>query len=219
MKLFLDSAEIADWNKIYGVPSVQGVTTNPTLVRQAGKIVSLECYLNLLDNAQTRKIPELMLQLSVEDVAICLDWAHALSERSSTTRLTFKLPCHTTWQPSHKALKNAGFQTLLTVVSNPLQLLWARDEGANYVAPYLSRLEQEGRDIKLFIDAIVKVQNSGGPKMMAASVKTADVLSFLIGSGAYACTAKPAFYVSLIEDAVTLSAMKQFELDSVPARL
>jgi transaldolase len=41
MKFYLDSADARQWALPAGCPQVQGVTTNPTLVMQAGLPVSL----------------------------------------------------------------------------------------------------------------------------------------------------------------------------------
>ena len=51
MKLYLDSADARQWAVPAGCPPVQGVTTNPTLVMQAGLPVSLPGYLQLVAQA------------------------------------------------------------------------------------------------------------------------------------------------------------------------
>ena len=68
MKFFLDSADAQQWALPSGCPPVQGVTTNPTLVMQAGLPVSLTGYLQLVRQAGEARLPELMLQLPRADV-------------------------------------------------------------------------------------------------------------------------------------------------------
>jgi transaldolase len=156
---------------------------------------------------------ELMLQLPSPVERDCLDWAAVLSAESAGVNLTFKLPCHKEWQHAHTGLRAAGYATLLTGVSNSAQLLWAQAQDAVYVAPYLGRLEAAGRDVMGFIAALAAVQHRGGPKVMAASVKTEGLLNALLAQGVYACTVKPSFLNDLVRDGVTQSAMVQFAKD------
>lgn len=50
-------------------------------------------------------------------------------------------------------------------------------------------------------------------QLLAASIKSADVLSRLIAVGAHAVTVRPEFASSLASDALTLAAMAQFDQD------
>jgi transaldolase/fructose-6-phosphate aldolase 1 len=49
-----------------------------------------------------------------------------------------------------------------------------------------------------------------GPQLLAASIKSADVLSRLIACGAHAVTVRPEFAAGLATDPLTLAAMAQF---------
>jgi len=103
--------------------------------------------------------------------------------------------------------------TLLTGVSNPVQLMWARQCGANYVAPYIGRLQADGRDAWPFLEACAALQD-GGPRLLAASIKSGDVLSRLIAMGAYAATVRPEFACGLATDKLTDVAIAQFDADT-----
>ena len=101
MKFYLDSADARQWALPAGCPPVQGVTTNPTLVMQAGLPVSLAGYLKLVAQAGEARIPELMLQLPRADVGEAAQWLEVLLPAAvqARVRLTIKLPCHPDWQP------------------------------------------------------------------------------------------------------------------------
>lgn len=214
MKLFLDSADPTQWALVPGSPRVQGVTTNPTLVRQAGLPMSLSTYRALIDQAVDARMPELMLQLPLADVAQALQWAHDLSAHAtlSGVTLTLKLPCHPSWESVARALSAEGVPFLLTGVANPVQLLWSKDLGAAYVAPYLGRLQGDGRDVWPLVQASVALQTDG-PKLLAASIRSLDTLARLIAAGAYAATLRPEFLRSWATDDLTMAAMKQFDED------
>jgi transaldolase len=149
MKFYLDCADVRQWAMPAGCPPVQGVTTNPTLVMQAGLPVSLAGYLQLVAQAGEARLPELMLQLPRADVGEAAQWLEVLLPAAvqARVRLTIKLPCHPDWQPVLREVQAWGVPTLLTGLSNPVQLLWARAQGASYVAPYVGRLQADGRDV------------------------------------------------------------------------
>ena len=215
MRLFLDTANTAEWHLPAGCPPLAGVTTNPTLVYAAGLAVNLNTYQRLLGAAIELQIPELMLQLPSAEIGFSMPMAEQLSKQNndSKTFLTFKLPCHPSWQALHATLRSNGFHTLLTGLANPMQLLWAQAQDASYVAPYLSRLANDERNIQALIAACVAIQNAGGPKLMAASVKISELFCQLLAAGAAAVTVKPDFAASLALDALSNAAFEQFERD------
>ena len=214
MKFYLDSADASQWTLPAGCPPVQGVTTNPTLFMQAGLPVSLMGYSRLVAQAGEARIPELMLQLPRADVGEAAQWLEVLLPAAvqARVRLTIKLPCHPDWQPVLREVQAWGVPTLLTGLSNPMQLLWARAQGAHFVAPYVGRLQADGRDLWSLIEACVAVQ-ADGLQLLAASIKSAYVLSRLIAVGAHAVTVRPDFAASLATDPLTLAAMAQFDQD------
>ncbi len=219
MKLYIDSALHTDWKLPPGCPAPQGVTTNPTLVLRAGLPVSLPSYARLLEQAGDCGLPELMLQLPDADVGRGLVWLDALQAgaQRAGVHLTIKLPCHADWEPLMRAVRERRVPVLLTGVANPVQLLWATHMGAAYVAPYLGRLEAAGRDVWALVAACVAVQPQG-PGLLAASVKTADVLTKLIAAGAAAATLQPSLIASLATDGITADAMRQFDADTLASQ-
>jgi transaldolase len=193
---------------------VQGITTNPTLVLQAGLPVTLATYNGLLHAVADAGLPELMLQLPRPDATEALQWLDALQATAAKVgvTLTIKLPCHPDWLACIRAVQGKKQAILLTGLSNPVQLLWAKACGAQYVAPYIGRLVADGRDVWPFIQACVAEQ-SNGPALLAASIKSPEVLTRLIASGAAAVTLPPASLAAWAGDALTDAAMAQFERD------
>lgn len=213
MLLYLDTANTSEWTLPAGCAPIAGVTTNPTLVHAAGLAVHQTTYTHLIEAAKAIQLPSLMLQLPSGELKPALLLADALMEAAHGMQLTFKLPCHPDWQACHVALKRKGFATLLTGVANPMQLLWAQSLGADWVAPYLSRMQFDDRDVQGFVEACCAVQFAGGPKLMAASVKTPALFASLIAAGAAAVTVKHEFAASMALDPMTLAAMAQFDAD------
>ena len=216
MKLFIDSADAAQWALAQGAPMVAGVTTNPSLVYQAGVAVSLAGYQALMASAQAAGMAELMVQVPNDNVQDNKALASTLAQQAqhAGVQLTIKLPCDPAWQSCVQAVQALGLDVLLTGLSNPMQLMWAQQMGVQWVAPYVGRLEAAGRDVWALMQACVQVQQAGGPALLAASVKSGDTLAKLMGLGAGAVTLKPAFINELCTDLVTQQAVAQFQQDT-----
>ena len=231
MDIYLDCADSSQWTLPAGCPPVVGVTTNPSLVFQAGLSVSLATYGRLVDAAGAHGMAQLMVQLPSADVPQARAWVGDLQGRAAKAgvQLTIKLPCQPAWLACIQAVQSMQQPILLTGLSNAVQLLWAQSLGADYVAPYVGRLAADtangGRDVWALMQACVVAQNSAGsradlkanskagPKLLAASIKSADVLSRLMGLGAAAVTLPPASLVAWSQDAITDAAVAQFERD------
>ena len=218
MKIYLDSAQVSTWKQLPGCPPIQGVTTNPSLIFQAGLAVNLATFRTLTQAAADHGMPELMLQLPSPDPVLALQWLAALRPVAEAGRvgLTFKLPCHLDWLGVIRALQQEGQSVLLTALASPVQLLWAQSLKVDFVAPYVGRLAAEGRDVWSLVQACVNVQNDTkvmGPALLAASIKTPDVLMKLLAIGAAAVTLPPASLAVWSQDAQTNLAMDQFSQD------
>ncbi len=223
MKLYLDSAQVAAWALPPGCPPVQGVTTNPSLILQAGLPVNLATYERLLMAAADHGLSELMLQLPSHDVQQAKVWVASLQAAAirAKVQMTLKLPCHAQWLACIQLVQQVGAPVLLTGLSNAVQLLWARSLKVAYVAPYVGRIAADGRDAWALMQACVAVQDdkaTPGPALLAASIKSAEVLARLIGMGARAVTLAPANLVAWSQDALTQAAIEQFDRDTAASQ-
>lgn len=213
-KIYLDSARAESWALPVGCPPVQGVTTNPSLVFQAGLPVTLNTYLGLISAVADHGLAELMVQLPNSQPEQAREWLKALQAAAVARKvgLTIKLPCAPEWDACIDAVRAEQQDVLLTGLSNAVQLLWAQHKGVQYVAPYVGRLANDGRNVWALMEACVAVQ-ANGPRLLAASIKTPEVLGQLVAVGAAAVTLPPASLVAWSTDALTQSAVKQFDLD------
>ncbi|WP_296508769.1 transaldolase family protein [Rhodoferax sp.] len=213
-KIYLDSARAESWALPVGCPPVQGVTTNPSLVFQAGLPVTLNTYLGLISAVADHGLAELMVQLPNSQPEQAREWLKALQPAAVARKvgLTIKLPCAPEWDACIDAVRAEQQDVLLTGLSNAVQLLWAQHKGVQYVAPYVGRLANDGRNVWALMEACVAVQATG-PRLLAASIKTPEVLGQLVAVGAAAVTLPPASLVAWSTDALTQSAVKQFDLD------
>ena len=216
MRIYLDTAEVTLWKLPEGCPPLQGVTTNPTLIHRAGLPVSLETYRYLVHQAGIRHLPELMLQAPRPDPEEMSAWLETLLPAAaiSRTKLIIKVPCHPGWGSVIQRLRQLDVPILLTGLSNPIQLLWARSVGADYVAPYLGRIEAKGQNPWPLVEACIRLQESG-VKLVAASIRNTETLTRLLALGSYSATLQPRFIEAHVLDEITLEAIDQFNDDIV----
>jgi transaldolase len=220
LNIYLDSARVGSWTLPAGCPPVRGVTTNPTLVHQAGMSVTLDSYEALLQAVADHGMAELMLQLPMSDPAEARHWQDRLHTRAQHVgvQLTIKLPCRPDWLAVIHAMREAAQPVLLTGLSNPVQLLWAHALNVAFVAPYIGRLAADGRDVWPLMQACVALQADKGPALLAASIKSPEVLARLIACGAAAVTLPPESLVAWAGDALTDTAIAQFARDTAASQ-
>ena len=219
MKLYIDSADCTQWAAAAGSPRVAGVTTNPSLVWQAGQPVEQSTYVHLIQMASKLGLPELMLQMpspDAQEVDAYLSELLPTAERAQV-KLTIKLPCLPEWQEAIEVTRSHAAPVLLTGLSNAVQLMWAVDMRANWVAPYVGRLEDAGRDVWSLVQACVEAQ-AHGTHLLAASIKTPDVLARLFAAGASAVTVRPDLLNAWVQDDMTQAAVAQFAADIQASR-
>ena len=102
-----------------------------------------------------------------------------------------------------------------TTVYTPLQAYLAAKEGADYVAPYVNRIDNLGAD---GIETVKKIQNildAHGlkAKILAASFKNAQQVLALCEYGIGACTVSPDVIDLFLENASVSSAVERFKAD------
>ena len=73
-------------------------------------------------------------------------------------------------------------------------------------------MANDGRNVWALMQACVALQ-ANGPQLLAASIKSPEVLAQLMGLGAAAVTLPPASLVAWSTDTLTQAAMAQFEQD------
>lgn len=208
-RLYIDSAAPAEWRAATEAALVCRATCNPLLMQAAGWPVTLATAAELVHQAEAVGLEELHLQAWPSAPG---DWLTvALQLAGLSPRVVVKLPAVPDALRAAQVLKRRGTRVLITAVSNPLHGLWAAEMGADFVAPYVGRLNEAGRDARALIDTLVALQNRQGPVVLAASVRDLTTLGRLVTQGVGAVTLRKALLDEALADPATLSAVAQFE--------
>lgn len=208
-RLYIDSAVPGEWQAAAHAALVRRATCNPLLMQAAGWPVTLDTATELVRQAEAVGLEELHLQAWPSAPGDWLDVALRLAALSP--RVVVKLPAVPDALRAAAVLKGRGTRVLITAISNPLHGLWAAEVGADFVAPYVGRLNESGRDAHALIDTLVALQNRQGPVVLAASIRDLATLGRLVTQGVGAVTLRKALLDEALADEATLSAVAQFE--------
>uniref|UniRef100_A0A7C4AJ77 Probable transaldolase n=1 Tax=Thermodesulfovibrio aggregans TaxID=86166 RepID=A0A7C4AJ77_9BACT len=134
MKFFIDTANIEEIKKAWETGIIDGVTTNPSLLAKEGKEP-----LSLL-----KQICEIV-QGPVSAEAVSLQYEEIIKEATELSKIhpniVIKIPMTEDGLRAVKKLSQEGIKTNVTLVFSPAQALLAAKAGANYVSPFVGRLD------------------------------------------------------------------------------
>ena len=209
MDIWLDTTNIQTVQKAVRFGLLSGVTTNPTLIAQAKK--DLEDVLEDLLHCQEGPVT---VQVVADETLEMVQQGQSLYSLSN--RLIIKIPLTRNGLEALHLLSRQGIPTMATAIFRPRQALMAALAGADYVAPYLGRLERDGEDpwsilremIHLFQNYRLKT------KILGAVHNSVEHVLKCAEAGIYGVTVKDDLFEKLIEtDPLTLKAVEQFAVD------
>lgn len=169
MELYLDTADVVAVKRLSRILPLQGVTTNPSIVAKEGK--SLWEVLPALRDA-LGGTGKLFAQVMAADAEQMIAEALLLSQR--VPGLVVKIPVTAEGLAAIKALRSMNIPTLGTAVYGSGQGLLSALAGAEYVAPYVNRLDAQGGDGIAMVRELQTLLSLHAPhsKVLAASFRT-----------------------------------------------
>mmetsp|Transcript_4492 Transcript_4492/g.6482 ORF Transcript_4492/g.6482 Transcript_4492/m.6482 type:complete len:247 (+) Transcript_4492:133-873(+) len=217
-RLFLDTADTKDWDELLPVGIFHGVTTNPTLLERAGEKCTVE-NLNLLSSKALQMVDEFMCQAWGSTATDMYECGMMLSN-PNRERIVIKVPTTKDGVEAASMLIQGGCRVCLTACYNHKQALIAANVGAEYLAPYLGRMEDSGRDGEaecLKMQEIVTALESG-TRILVASIRDAQTMVDLAAAGMETFTFAPGVARDLFVEPLTVEAAALFEESAVKNR-
>lgn len=209
MDIWLDTTNIRTVQKAVRFGLLSGVTTNPALIAQSKR--DLEEVLEDLLHYQEGPVTA---QVVSDDVNEMVQQGQSLYSLSN--RLIIKVPVTENGLEAIHLLSRQGIPTMGTVIFQPRQALMAALAGADYVAPYLGRIEKAGGDPWIVLKSILHIFQIYrlNTKILGASLQTVEQIIQYAEIGIYGVTVKDDLFEKLIEnDAMTLQGVGQFAKD------
>lgn len=169
MELYLDTSDVAAVKKLARIFPLAGVTTNPSIVAAGKK--PLESLLPELQEALGGQ-GRLFAQVMANTAEGMVNDARKL--RGIIADIVVKVPVTAEGLAAIKMLKAEGIPTLGTAVYGAAQGMMAALAGAEYVAPYVNRIDAQGGSGIRSVEELQQLLELHAPdsKVLAASFKT-----------------------------------------------
>jgi len=214
LRLLLDSADPADWQAWLPSGLFRGVTTNPSLLRRAGLPCSADQLADLTRRALALGAQEIHLQTWGADA----DTASAIGRQLAAIdrqRVLVKVPIDRAGIETARRLISEGIAVTFTACYEAHQVLLASALGARYIAPYLGRISDSGRDGHAELVLMQQCLDGIGSstRLLVASLRQPTDLSRLAAAGISTFTLGAAMAAQLHRVAATEAAVAQFHSD------
>ena len=209
LKMYVDSAQRDEVEPLLDTGLFHGVTTNPTLLERAE--IGLSDFGQLYSWATTAGAGEVFFQawgITSNEIT-----DNGMRLREIGDRVVVKVPATKFGQAAAATLGWQGVPVLLTAVYNATQVLPAIAAGCKYIAPYLGRMRDAGRDGDAEILAMQQVLNSHGEgtELLVASLRSiTDVLN-LAKQGVSGFAVNPTVLAEMWQEKLTDEATQVFE--------
>lgn len=208
--MYLDTAKIKDIECYSQYDWVNGITTNPTLMRKIrGKNSNniIEDILKVINDK------DLFIQISGNTTKELVVNADKLVEKFQD-KISLKIQTNLQGFEAVKIIKEKypNIKTLGTVVFSVEQAFLAGLAGFDWVAPYFNRMENSGIDASKVIESINKlyVKHSLETKILGASFKnTSQVMKALL-AGANDVTIPPEILIDMLNNKLAIESIEKF---------
>ena len=209
MKIFLDTAETDVVRKHYKTGLIDGLTTNPTLIRKSGRKHE-DVYQEFKEIGVT--------DLSMEVIG---NAENMISEGKRLHRkfgkmATIKVPCTVDGLIACKELAKEHIKVNVTLIFSPSQAILAAKAGAAYISPFVGRVEYNsfvGVALIKEIAAIYRKQYITKTEVLVASLRDVHSVSRCYADGADIVTMPPAVFEKMYKHILTDKGLEQFDID------
>ena len=208
MQLFLDGSDIEKIRKFSKLGLIDGVTTNPSIILNSGKnmIEVISELAEIVSGSVSAEVSALDSEKMIEE-------GIKLSEIAKN--VTVKLPI--TWDglAACNALSKKGISVNMTLCFSVSQALLAAKAGAEYVSPFIGRLDDLNlKGVELISDIKLVYSNYKFPtKILAASIRTINHVKECARHGADVATIPINIFEGLVKHPLTDSGLSQFTAD------
>jgi transaldolase len=218
LRLFLDSADPDQWQRWLPLGLFHGVTTNPTLLRRAGQPCTIAGLALLSERALALGCREVHLQTWGSSAEILQRRGLELAALAPG-KVVVKVPISEAGSQAARALIEAGASVTFTACYEVPQVLVAAALHAAYIAPYLGRISDLGRDGEAELIAMQRCLSGLGSstRLLVASLRDASELGRLAAAGLDTFTISPAIAAGLFASTATAAAAAAFEVDAAAA--
>ena len=205
MKFFIDTAELDKIKEVNSWFTLDGVTTNPTLIAKSGKdhhdVIRSVC------EVVKGPVSAEVLATSAEEM---IKEAKTLAALHS--QVVVKLPLTQEGLVATRALSGEGISTNLTLCFSALQAFAAARAGATFVSVFVGRWDDIGVDGMEIVAQVINIfsQYQLKAKVLVASVRNVSHVLTAAELGADIVTLPPALFSQMVQHPLTDKGLAQF---------
>ncbi len=218
LNLLLDNADPSEWGKWLKSGIFNGVTTNPTLLKKAGQKCSLTNLKGLCKKAQDLGCKEIHIQAWGQNSDELANCGLSLAELSNKEIDVYvKIPITIEGIKAARRLLEHEVNITFTACYEAKQVLIATAIGAKYIAPYMGRINDLGKDGRQEITSMQRILEGleSHCKILVASIRSCEDINHLAANGVCTFTLSTDIAYKLLHSKETAKAAKIFEKDSI----
>lgn len=210
MEFILDTADLEAVKQLDELLTIEGVTTNPSIITKSGKTPEqvIKEFVEYLRPEQ-----KFFVQVVSTDYEQMLEEARYIcSLRPKNTYV--KIPVTHNGYKAIKQLKSEGLGVLATAIYSADEAFLAAMNGADYLAPYVNRMCNYGDGIGQVLDLLQMLETQGfeNTKVIAASFKNVEQVHALIAAGIQSVTVPPEVVFTMIDHPGTKIVVDEFSV-------
>ncbi len=211
MKIFLDTADVDMIAPAYETGLIDGITTNPTLIKRSGRDP-----IEVIKEIATEF--KMLQSISAEVVA---DTAEEMYEQAQAFKdyrtVTIKVPCTVEGLKACRMIREEQKSVNVTLVFSVAQAILAEKAGATYVSPFVGRWFDNSVDGIGLIKDIKRVYNNHGrfqtTNVLSASLRDVRQVEQSFLMGADVCTIPPLVFWKMYKNILTDKGLELFQAD------
>ncbi|CAH0532760.1 Fructose-6-phosphate aldolase 1 [Vibrio stylophorae] len=210
MIYMLDTANLDAIQKAVDLYPIEGVTTNPTIIARENRP-----FKEVITSIRAIIGPDRMLHAQVlgKTAEVMLEEARAM--RQIDADIIIKVPVTPQGIKAMKLIHQEGIRITATAILTPQQALMAAMAGAEFLAPYVNRLDNicgDGTQVVAEIAHLIDIYGLNA-KVLAASFKNVQQVHEVAKAGAQSVTIGPDVFDLLLVHPLTDSGVAGFVSD------
>ena len=213
MKFFIDTANLSEIKEANSLGILDGVTTNPSLMAKVGIKGKKAVEKHYVDICK-------IVDGDVSAEVIATDFEGMVREGEALAKLhkniVVKIPMIKDGIKALKYFSEKKIKTNCTLVFSAGQALLAAKAGANYVSPFIGRLDDNSVDGLHLISEIREIYDNYGfqTQILAASIRHTMHIVNCAKLGADVATCPLSAILGLLKHPLTDNGLKQFLEDA-----
>jgi len=213
MKIFVDTADLDEIKELASWGIIDGVTTNPTLVKRSGRSFSeiIEEIFKLVDGPISLEVVSEKADDMVKEAKKLVECVSSKYRKN----VAIKIPMTSEGLKAVKILHKQKIKTNVTLVFSANQALLAAKAGATFVSPFIGRLDDQGQEGMQIIEEIMDIFTNYGieTEVIVASIRHPIHVIDSARLGADIATIPPGIIRKMAKHSLTDKGIESFLAD------